>query len=233
MRLQLLFSTADIVSWTSPEMGSDSKLNTPWCQCHILMPFCHTLYLPGIQLPNVHDNSKTTDFQQAMVWFISLRTAISTTFPIQFYLTLVKIEMPPSDWLSFLVDKGKASPEDSSTHLPQIHKAEDVVGSLGGFCLWMGYRESWKTPSQQVFPILAHDIYPGHITPPLFSTWIWIIRDDIYKAASPCSPPTHVPKCHTHVLLELFQGQWLPLTWAAWSRPWTTFQWRHFHQYPT
>lgn len=177
MRLQLLFSTADIVSWTSPEMGSGSKLTTPWCQCHILMLFCHTLCVcQEFNFQICTRTHKLLTFSRPCFGFISKRTAISTTFPIQFYLTWsVKLEMPASDWL---FEFPPQTNERARHHKGQVHspatdtQSKDVMGhSLGGFCPWMGYRESWNSTSQQVFPVLAHDIYPGQITPPLFSTW--------------------------------------------------------------
>lgn len=100
MRLQLLFSTADIVSRISTEMGSDLELTTLWCQCHILMPFCHTLCVcQEFNFQMYMKTHKRLTFSRPCFEFLSKRTAISSTFPIQFYLTLVKIEMPPSDWL--------------------------------------------------------------------------------------------------------------------------------------
>lgn len=101
MWLQLLFSTADIVSWISTEMGSDLELTTLWCQCHILMPFCHTLCVcQEFNFQMYMRTHKLLTFSRPHFEFISKRTEISSTFPIQFYLTLVsQIEMSPSNWL--------------------------------------------------------------------------------------------------------------------------------------
>lgn len=66
MRLQLLFSTADII-WTSTVMGLtwNSPLGSmPYPDAILPDSVC----LPGIQLPNVQENPQTVDFQQAMFW---------------------------------------------------------------------------------------------------------------------------------------------------------------------
>lgn len=178
MWLQLLFSTADIVSWISTEMGSDLELTTLWCQCHILMPFCHTLCVcQEFNFQMYMRTHKLLTFSRPHLEFISKRTEISSTFPIQFYLTLVsQIEMSPSNWLfEFSLQTNERARHHQRTAPLTCHRHTEQkmwwAILWGGFCLWMGSRESWKTTSHQVFPILPHDIYPGHTTPPLFSTW--------------------------------------------------------------
>lgn len=119
---------------------------------------------------------KVLAFSRPCFEFISKRTVISTTCPIHCYLTLVS-----QNWnASFRLVVGVSSTDGRARHGQRTapltcHRPTEQ--NLWWALLWGrilsvdGIQRELENISPQVFPIPAHGIHPGHITPLLLSTW--------------------------------------------------------------
>lgn len=138
---------------------------------------CPDAILPGIQLPNVHENPQTIDFQQATFWiylqknsdFNHLSNSILPNLSQSKLKCLLQIgcfEFSPQKMKEPDVARGQlhAAATDSESKSCDGQFLGDSV------CGW-DTEKAGKPLHSQIFPIPAHDIHPGHITPPLFSTW--------------------------------------------------------------
>lgn len=175
------------------------------------MSWCHLCACQEFNFQMCMRTNKLLTFSRPCFEFISKRTVISTTFPIQFYLTLVS-----QSWnVSFRLVEFSLQTDERARHgqktapltCQRYVEQKTWWAILWGILSVVGYRESWKTTSYQIFPIPAHDMHPGHTTPPLFSTARCMAKDTsnmmvfVKAACSQFRILHHFPLCPSLILL--------------------------------
>lgn len=229
MRLQLLFSTADIVSWTS-------HWNGVWLKTHhslvsmphpdAVLPHCVCQEFNFQTCMRTH---KLLTFSRPWFEFISKRAAISTTFPIPFYLTLVN-----QNWnVSFrLVEFSLWTDEKPDMASGQLHSpATDLQSKrhdgpfLGGLCGWDTGRAGKPLHTRYFQFLLMTSILDINPTP-----FLKLVPKDVsymmifVKAA--CSQSRflhHFPLCPSLILLLISLPDLVSWNGLGWKGPKKSF----------